>query len=167
MIELKKAGPQDCKSLHAMQVEAFMELLEKYHDTATNPAAEPLEKVKARMAQDATDYYFIQADGRLAGGVRVQRLPENVCRVSTIFILPAFQGRGYAQTAMGALESLYPWAETWRLDTIGEEAKLCYLYEKLGYRRTGREEILHPGMTIVYYEKRRLKHLEKEYERTV
>ena len=167
MIELKKAGPRDCKALHAMQVEAFAGLLEKYHDTATNPAAEPLERVEARMAQDTTDYYFIQAGGRNAGGVRVQRLPENVCRVSPMFILPAFQGRGYAQAAMGALEALYPRAEIWRLDTIGEEAKLCRLYEKLGYRRTGREEILHPGMTIVYYEKRRLKHLEKEYERTV
>lgn len=151
MIELKKAGPQDCEALHAMQVEAFQELLEKYHDTDTNPAAEPLERVEARMAQDTTDYYFIQADGRKAGGVRVQRLPENVCRVSPIFILPVFQGRGYAQAAMRVLEALYPQAETWRLDTIKEETKLCRLYEKLGYRRTGREEILQPGMTIVYY----------------
>lgn len=155
MIELKKAGPRDCKALHAMQVETFMELLEKYHDTATNPAAEPLERVEARMAQDTTDYYFIQAGGRNVGGVRVQRLPENVCRVSPIFILPAFQGRGYAQAAMGALEALYPQAKEWRLDTIKEEAKLCHLYEKLGYRWTGQEEILQPGMTIVYYEKQK------------
>lgn len=155
MIELKKAGPQDCGAIHAMQAEAFAELLEKYGDTATNPGAEPLERVEARMAQDTTDYYFILADGRKAGGVRVQRLPENVCRVSPIFILPAFQGKGYARAAMGALEEMYPQAETWRLDTIGEEAKLCHLYEKLGYRRTGREEILQPGMTIVYYEKQK------------
>ena len=30
MIELKKAEPQDCGAIHAMQVEAFAELLEKY-----------------------------------------------------------------------------------------------------------------------------------------
>lgn len=153
MIELKKAGPQDCGQIHAMQVEAFAELLEKYHDTATDPAAESLEKVKARMAQDTTDYYLILTAGALIGAARVQRLPEDVCRISPIFILPAFQGRGYAQEAMGALETLYPQAKAWRLDTIGEEAKLCHLYEKLGYRRTGREEVLQPGMTIVYYEK--------------
>ena len=106
------------------------------------------------MAQDTTDYYFIRAEGRPIGAARVQRLPEDACRVSPIFILPAFQGKGYAQAAMRALEELYPQARTWRLDTIREEAKLCHLYEKLGYRRTGREEILQPGMTIVYYEKR-------------
>lgn len=156
MIELRKADPQDCAVLHAMQVEAFTGLLEKYHDTATNPAAEPLEKVEARMAQDTTDYYFIRTGGRPIGAARVQRLAEDTCRVSPIFILPAFQGKGYAQEAMLALEELYPQARAWQLDTIKEEAKLCHQYEKLGYRRTGREELLQPGMTIVYYEKRQL-----------
>lgn len=153
MIKLKKAGPQDCGQIHAMQIEAFTELLEKYHDTATNPAAEPLEKVETRMAQDTTDYYLILTEGTLIGAARVQRLPEDVCRISPIFILPAFQGRRYAQEAMRALEGLYPRAKRWRLDTIREEEKLCHLYEKLGYCRTGREKVLQPGMTIVYYEK--------------
>ena len=155
MIELKKAGPRDCGAIHVMQVEAFAELLEKYGDTSTNPGAEPLERIEARMAQDATDYYLILAKGHQIGAVRVQRLPENVCRVAPIFILPAFQGKGYAQAAMEALEEMYPQAEAWRLDTIKEEAKLCHLYEKLGYRRTGQEEVLQPGMTIVYYEKQK------------
>ena len=155
MIELKKAEPQDCGAIHAMQVEAFAELLEKYRDTATSPGAEPLERIEARMAQEATDYYLILAKGHQIGAVRVQRLLENVCRVAPIFILPAFQGKGYAQAAMGALEEMYPQAEAWRLDTIREEAKLCHLYEKLGYRRTGQEEVLQPGMTIVYYEKQK------------
>ena len=153
MIELIKAGFQDCALIHAIQVEAFAELLEKYHDTKTNPGAEPLEKVEARMAQEITDYYLIQAKGRPVGAVRVQRLPENICRVSTISVLPGFQGKGYAQEAVLALEALYPQARKWRLDTIKEEEKLRHLYEKLGYRRTGREEVIQPGMTIVYYEK--------------
>ena len=153
MIELKKAEPQDCGQIHAMQAEAFAELLEKYRDTATNPGAEPVEKVAMRMAQDTTDYYLILTAGTPIGAARVQRLSGDVCRVSPIFILPAFQGRGYAQAAMCALEELYPQAAAWRLDTIKEEPRLCRLYEKLGYRQTGREEVLQPGMTIVYYEK--------------
>ena len=153
MIELKKAGPQDCGQIHAMQVDAFAELLEKYHDTATNPGSESVEKVAARMAQDTTDYYLILTAGTPIGAARVQRLPGDVCRVSPIFILPTFQGKGYAQEAMRGLEALYPQAKTWRLDTIREETKLRHLYEKLGYRQTGREEVWQPGMTIVYYEK--------------
>ena len=153
MIKLIRAGFQDCERIHAMQVEAFAELLEKYCDTATNPGAEPVEKVAARMVQDTTDYYFILTGDSPIGAARIQCLPEDVYRVSPIFILPAFQGRGYAQAAMRTLEELYPQAVKWRLDTIKEESRLCHLYEKLGYRQTGREEILQPGMTIVYYEK--------------
>lgn len=153
MIELKKAEPQDCGQIHAMQVEAFAELLEKYRDAETNPGAESAEKVAMRMAQDTTDYYLILTEGTPIGAARVQRLPGNDCRISPIFILPAFQGRRYAQEAMRALERLYPQAKKWRLETIREEEKLCHLYEKLGYRRTGREEVLQPGMTIVCYEK--------------
>ena len=94
MIELKKAEPRDCGAIHAMQVEAFAELLEKYGDTATNPGAEPLERIEARMAQDATDYYLILAEGRQIGAARVQRLPENVCRVSPIFYPSRVSGEG-------------------------------------------------------------------------
>lgn len=45
-------------------------------------------------------------------------------------------------------------AEVWELDTVLQEVGNCHLYEKLGYRRTGREEIINEKMTIIFYEKR-------------
>ena len=51
------------------------------------------------------------------------------------------------------VEALYPQANSWELDTIKEEAKLCHLYEKMGYKRTGKEEALQDNMVIVYYSK--------------
>jgi len=51
------------------------------------------------------------------------------------------------------MEHLYPDARKWELDTIAQEEKLCHLYEKMGYRKTGRVEKLKDGMDIVYYEK--------------
>jgi GNAT superfamily N-acetyltransferase len=70
-----------------------------------------------------------------------------------MFILPEFQGQGFAQQAIKAAEALYPQAEGWQLDTIKEERKLCHLYEKMGYKRTGKEEVLQDNMTIVYFAK--------------
>ena len=52
-----------------------------------------------------------------------------------------------------AVEALYPDARRWELDTIAEEAKLCHLYEKMGYRRTGAYTKIHAGMHIVEYVK--------------
>ncbi len=49
--------------------------------------------------------------------------------------------------------TLYLAAARWALDTIKQEPKLRYLYEKMGYRPTGEERRLKDGMDLVYYAK--------------
>jgi RimJ/RimL family protein N-acetyltransferase len=153
-ISLQQANINDCAGIHALQVEAFAELLEKYHDTASNPGAEPLERIVQRMEQPFTDYYFIMLDERAIGVIRVARDSADSCRIAPIFVLPTYQNKGYAQQAIRLAEALYPNAAVWELSTIKQEEKLCHLYEKLGYRQTDERHEIQPGMTIVGYEKR-------------
>ncbi|WP_372633737.1 GNAT family N-acetyltransferase [Cohnella sp.] len=70
-----------------------------------------------------------------------------------MFILPEYQGRGIAQQVFAIIEQLYSEASAWELDTIEQERGNCYLYEKLGYKRTGKTEVINDKMTIVFYEK--------------
>ena len=58
-IELLPVMQEDIEMVWKMQVEAFSELLEKYQDYDTNPAAEEMDKVIARFEQPWTNYYFI------------------------------------------------------------------------------------------------------------
>ena len=153
IVTLKKANIADCAEIHAMQVKSFKVLLDKYKDISTNPGAEPIERIIERMNQDFTDYYFIKFETKHIGAIRIVRLHNNICRISPMFILPEFQGKGYAQQAIMQVEALYPQANSWELDTIKEEAKLCHLYENMGYKRTGKEEALQDNMVIVYYSK--------------
>lgn len=153
MIVLKKALRSDLHMIHEIQVCAFCALLEKYQDYATSPAAENLERIVQRFEENQTDYYLIRTDNENIGMARVCNFGER-CRLSPICILPEYQGHGYAQKAMAKVESFYPKATLWMLDTILQEEKLCYLYEKLGYRKTGKYETIKPGMDIVFYEKR-------------
>lgn len=150
---LQKAALGDCEHIHAMQIAAFRQLLAKYHDYSTNPGAEPLARIAQRMKQADTDYYLILVDDEKIGVIRVVRINDAACRIAPMFILPAYQGKGYAQQAISAVESMYSQVNRWELDTIREEKKLCHLYEKMGYQRTGREERIQDGMTIVYYAK--------------
>ena len=152
-IQFQKASLADAKGLHRMQIICFRPLLDKYGDVNTNPAAEPVERVQKRLQQPETDYYFICLDTEKIGAIRVVRLPENTCRISPMFILPEFQGKGLAQETLAKIEKLYPQAVCWQLDTIKEEAKLCHLYEKMGYLRTGHEELINDRMHIVFYTK--------------
>lgn len=152
MISLQKARFEDCPLLHSIQVKSFVELLRKYNDFDSNPAAESLEKIVQRFQQSYTDYYLIQSGVATVGMLRVCNFGIN-CRLSPICILPEYRGRGYGRQALLEMEKLYPEAVFWKLDTIAQEAHLCRLYESLGYRKTGKTETVQDGMDLVYYEK--------------
>lgn len=50
-------------------------------------------------------------------------------------------------------ELLYPEAKHWELDKIKQETKLCHLYEKMGYKKTGKELSIKDKITLVFYKK--------------
>ena len=151
-ITLKLATKADCNTILKIQVKAFSQLLLKYQDYSSSPAAENLDKILKRFEQPFTDYHLIMLGEETIGMLRVCDFDEK-CRLSPICILQEFHGKGYAQEAIRQMEQLYPKAKMWELDTIAQEEKLCYLYEKMGYRKTGRTERLKDGMDLVFYEK--------------
>lgn len=154
-VTLLRANIDNAKELHAMQVEAFKELLEKYQDFDTSPANENLEKVEARLKQDFTFYYFICMEQQKVGAVRVvdQKQGGINKRISPIFILPEFQGKGIAQKAIMLCEEIHG-SGNWELDTILQEPRNCYLYEKMGYRQTGITKVINERLTLTFYEKK-------------
>lgn len=151
-VTLQKAVESDCIKIHTMQIRAFASLLKKYQDYDSNPATEPNERILQSFSQPFTDYYFICLNGDEIGAIRICNFGE-LCRVSPIFILPEYQGFGYAQKAMLLAEQQYPDSKRWELDTILQEEKLCHLYEKLGYQKTGKYRNVKAGMDLVFYEK--------------
>ena len=152
-VTLIRAGAGDAERLWQMQTEAFSGLLAKYQDFETSPGNEPLQKVRQRLAQSETYFYFICADGQKVGAIRVV---DSGCgapkRISPLFILEKYRGRGFAQKAIRACEAVHG-AEHWALDTILQEEGNCRLYEKMGYRATGETRRINDAMTLVYYEK--------------
>ena len=153
-IELLRADVNDAKEIHAMQIESFKELLEKYRDFDTSPGNEIAERVEARLKQDFTYYYFICVGAQKAGAIRIVDKKEDGKnkRISPLFVLPEFQGRGIAQEAIRLCEEIHG-SKNWELDTILQEPKNCYLYEKMGYRQTGKTEVINERLTLVFYEK--------------
>ena len=154
-IKLSRANIGDAKEIHAMQVEAFKELLEKYQDFDTSPGNENLEKVETRLKQAFTFYYFICIGQQKVGAIRIVDKKENGKnkRISPIFILPEFQGKGIAQKTIRLCEEMHG-SGNWELETILEEPRNCHLYEKMGYRKTGKTEVINERLTLVFYEKK-------------
>ena len=154
-VTLRKAERADLQKIWQMQLEAFAGLLAKYQDYDMSPGAEDLDKITARYEQPWTTYFFIVAEGGNTdvGAVRViDKKDGSRKRISPIWIMEEYRGKGYAQEAIRAVEDLYG-AHNWCLDTILQEAGNLHLYEKMGYHRTGKVEKINDRMDIVYYEK--------------
>ena len=152
-MELVRAKAEDAETIRKMQAEAFAELLARYEDYEVSPACESLERVRAKLLQPFRYFYYIVQEENIVGAISVlDRRDGSRKKISPLFIMPQYRNRGYAQAAMLEAERLHG-ADNWKLDTILQEAGNCYLYEKMGYRRTGKTEKINDKMTLVYYEK--------------
>lgn len=154
-VKLLRANVSDAKEIHTMQIESFKELLEKYQDFDTNPGNESVERVEARLKQDFTFYYFICIGQQKVGAIRIVDKKEvgSNKRISPLFVLPEFQGKGIAQEAIRLCEEMHG-NGNWELETILQEPKNCHLYEKMGYRQTGKIEVINERLTLIFYEKK-------------
>lgn len=150
-ISLKKAGIKDCETIYQMQIIGFKALLDKYQDFETNPGSETFERIKERFERPHINHYFIKLNNESIGYIRINRLSEDTCRLSQMLVLPDYQENGYAQQAIKQVELLNPQVKHWILDTIKQEQKLCYLYEKMGYKQTGKKTNIKTGMDLVDY----------------
>ena len=152
-MRLVRANVSDCEKIWSLQIEAFADLLAKYQDYETSPGNEPKENIQAKLLDEFTFFYFIYLEDEIAGAVRVvDRKNGNRKRIAPIFIMKKFRNRGLAQKTFKEIEKIHG-SKHWMLDTILQEAGNCYLYEKLGYKRTGKIEHINERMDIVYYEK--------------
>ena len=152
-MRLVRATVNDCEKIWSLQIEAFADLLAKYQDYETNPGNEPKENIQAKLLDEFTFFYFIYHEDEIVGAVRVvDRKNGNRKRIAPIFIMKKFRNRGLAQKTFKEIEKIHG-SKNWMLDTILQEAGNCYLYEKLGYKRTGKIEHINERMDIVYYEK--------------
>lgn len=151
---LKRATCEDAELIWKMQIEAFSDLYEKYQDTDTSPATEPLEKILSRFRQCFTYYYIIEVDKNIVGALRVVDKKEkgSAKRISPIFILKKYRNMGIAQAAIIEAERIHG-NDNWELDTILSEKGNCYLYEKMGFKSTGKTEKVNDKMTLVFYQK--------------
>jgi len=151
VIEFKES---DIDRVFEIQQAAYKPLYEKYHDDDSNPYIESKEKVLHKYIRSGTKGYLFVLDGVPVGAVRINFYPESQSgQVSALGVLPQYQGEGIAQQALLKIEEMHKEVKHWFLDTILQEEGNCHLYEKLGYKRTGKIEVINDRMSLVYYKK--------------
>lgn len=149
---LKKATIDEAETLLDLQREIFMPLYEKYQDYDTSPVTQSKERFLRRF--DIGDYYKILFQNTLVGSVYVYEKALGIMKFHIINIFQEYEGKGICQEVMKRLESMYPQAESWELETIQSEKRNCYIYEKMGYVQSQEKKVINDNMTIITYIKR-------------
>ncbi len=152
-VQLVRASVNDAEVIWEMQKTAFAELLAKYGDYNTSPANETLSKVTSRFEDPYTYHYFIRAEEQTVGVIRVvDTKTKEKKRLAQIFIMPEYRLKGYARSAIKAVEKIHG-STGWELDTILQERHLVSLYMRLGYRIKKETKRITSNMILVVLEK--------------
>jgi RimJ/RimL family protein N-acetyltransferase len=153
-ITLQKIGTEQAQKWLDMQIAAYMPLLLKYKDYDISPATESLNRILERLNWPFGEHFFIMQNGEPVGGVRVYWWDGTArYKLGGIFILPEFQNYGIGQIAMQLVQSNYPQAGSWELETLLQEERNLHFYEKLGFVRDGDLQVVNDKLTLVGYKK--------------
>lgn len=151
-VNLLRAGLNDAERLSEIQKTCFSPHLERYQDFETSHAMVSLDTIKWQIENE--NFYKIMLDDVWVGSINIRKLDEiGSYKLHIINVLPEYQGRGIGQEAIRLAEGLFPDAKSWCLETLEDMPNNRHLYEKAGYKFTGKTEKINDKLTLVYYQK--------------
>lgn len=151
-VNLLRAGLNDAERLSEIQKTCFSPHLERYQDFETSHAMVSLDTIKWQIENE--NFYKIMLDDVWVGSINIRKLDEiGSYKLHIINVLPEYQGRGIRQEAIRLAEGLFPDAKSWCLETLEDMPNNRHLYEKAGYKFTGKTEKINDKLTLVYYQK--------------
>ncbi len=151
-VRLVRAVESDAEELLLIQRECFRSEYEKYKDDGS-PYRLSLERMRGKIAYAGGAYYRIVYQAATVGGIWVYEKEPGTYRMSILYVLPAYQGRGIGQKSLMMVEDLHQDVIHWELDCPDDLPINRHCYEKAGYRLTGKKEVINDRLTLVCYQK--------------
>lgn len=163
MISIRPAIEVDAKELSEIQKLAFQPLYEKYHDK-DNPYLRGEEDILRRLNTKAYRYYCIIDNNNTIGGILYKcsgsgvfydDLKKGEYYLGRLYILPSFQHKGAASTAMKLCEDDIGDGVKYGVDFPVDLLKNRRCYEKACFRDTGKRFKVEDGLILACFEKER------------
>lgn len=153
-ISVIKVELKNLQKTYAMRIKSFSVLSKRYQSFIEDNCESKLKQKSFELINEPfVDYYTIKSDGIAVGAFRIVKNDIKLYCISPIVILAEYQYKGITQKVLQLIEHIYHDMKYWKLYTILQEQENCFLYEKLGYKKTGIAEIVNNDMILIHYEK--------------
>jgi len=96
--------------------------------------------------------YKIICDGKIVGDIIARDNGGNTYFLGSLCIIPSYENKGIGQEAIRFIESKFPSATKWNLETPVDKKRNHYFYKKVGYRII--KEYMDGNVKIVLFEKK-------------
>jgi RimJ/RimL family protein N-acetyltransferase len=136
LVTFRRARPQDASLLASVSRRAFDN---DVHYGAAGPGGPPgydSATWQQRMMRHG-EYYVIERDGEVIGGLIVFRKEPRCYELGRIFVDPDLQNQGIGSEAFQFLWKTYPLAKRWSLGTPQWNKRTRHFYSKVGFTEVG------------------------------
>jgi ribosomal protein S18 acetylase RimI-like enzyme len=144
------ATVEDADAILDLQKLCFQSEAELYDDPKIPPLLETLDQLR----HETTEMRMLKLsiDGAVMGSVRAH-MDRGTCHIGRLMVHPNHRHQGFGARLVAAIEREFPTAQRFEIFTGSLSEGNLALYQRLGYSEFRRREP-HPGLTIVYLEKR-------------
>ena len=145
-MEIKPATIEDAAAILALQRLAYQSEAALYDDFTIRPLTETLEDMRARFL----DRQFLKAveDGQIVGSLRAYQ-DGMTCHLERLVVHPDYRRQGIGTALLNQIEMLFPTAERFELFTGHKSESNIRLYERMGNRAFGEEQVNEKVILIV------------------
>lgn len=138
MITIERAKPEDAKQITRVKTDAFNKEINTYLGRDGGPPGYNQVESELDIISRFLAYKFM-LEGEIIGGFFLYTEGNDIMHFEDFVIVPHLQGKGYGYKVLQMVEKLYPEVNEWKLSTPVFSVGNQHLYEKFGYKETGRD----------------------------
>lgn len=145
-LTIERAVPEDAKELIQIQNAAFWDDFQRYGEC---PGYGKTQEKMLRVINNAFTFK-IMANQKIVGDMIIKGC-DGRYHLSGLCVIPEYQNKGIGQFAMEYLNTGFPDAVHWSLETPADRTRNHYFYMKFGFQIT--REYLKGKVNLVFLEK--------------
>jgi len=138
MVRFRKARSRDAERLAQVSERAFHSDIDCGAPGLGGPPGYNSPAWQSKMMRIG-EYYTIETEGQIVGGLIVLRKGTREYEVGRIFVDPDFQNQGIGTEAFEFLWKEYPLAKRWNLGTPAWNRRTRHFYKKVGFTEIGED----------------------------